>query len=433
MNRGKFQRRSVLSVTLGLLGVCAQAQTQTPAVVTSWDQFSNSGITAAGPAMDQLITQFEKENSGVRMIRTVTPSIGIRESYRLAVSAGKPPDLAYTWPAASVLAGYARDKKLAPLNAYQKQYGWKLDPFFVQRNSYGGQLYGVPFEQDIMGVYYNKAIFQKLNLKPPTTYAEFLSISEVLKKAGITPIAFGNRDQWPATNVFSLILGLTAGKKAEQEVLFGDAKWTRPEFVKAAQTFVDWNTKGYLPRGFNGIGFDESTFLFTSGKAAMFPQGSWVVQNVARDSKFEVGAFQLPPIGAVPRGTVWGEGSQFQISAAATQSSRDGAARFVNFLTAPKNRQVWVEKGYLVPIGTTSAELARYKAPQLVKDLYTAGLATPESNFYDLHTTLPERVTQVLYAELQSLLNGANTPEQFLQKMQTSWDDAIKRNERWKP
>lgn len=91
-------------------GIAASVSIQTASaqtVVTQWDQFAMAGITAAGPAMDELIGTCEPDLNGATVLRTIAPSIGIRDSYRLAVSANKTPDLAYTWPAASVLAGYA--------------------------------------------------------------------------------------------------------------------------------------------------------------------------------------------------------------------------------------------------------------------------------------------------------------------------------------
>mgnify|MGYP001155112900 CR=1 FL=1 len=55
-------------------------------VVTQWDQFANSGITAAGPAMDELIAACEEadagrraalERAGVRFIGTETHEGGV--------------------------------------------------------------------------------------------------------------------------------------------------------------------------------------------------------------------------------------------------------------------------------------------------------------------------------------------------------------------
>ena len=148
--------------------------------------------------MDELIATCTPSLGGASILRTIAPSIGIRDSYRLAVSAGKTPALAYTWPAASVLAGYARVGALAPLDEYYAKYGWpQVNEFYKGRNSYDGHIYAVPMEQDLMGVYYNKTLFEKNGIAIPTTYAGFLAAADKFKKAGIIPIAFGNRDRWP--------------------------------------------------------------------------------------------------------------------------------------------------------------------------------------------------------------------------------------------
>jgi raffinose/stachyose/melibiose transport system substrate-binding protein len=414
-----------LSSTIG--GAAAQV------IVNQWDQFANTGITAAGPAMEALIETCQGQLPNVTIIRTVAPSIGIREVYRLAVSAGKTPDLAYTWPAASVLAGYARTGVLAQLDGYAETFGWKLNDFSKGRNSYQGHLYAYPLEQDLMGVYYNRDLFKEHDVPVPTTYDEFRDAVETFKKAGITPIAFGNRDRWPATNTLSVILGATVGRAGEEEVLFGDTPWTNDGFAKAAATIAEWGTNGYFPDGFNGIGFDEANALFLSGQAAMNITGTWAIQDLGRNAKFDLGVFLLPPIGDVPPGTMWGEGSQWQISATASQETKDAAAAYLNCLVAPDKQQTWVEKGFLVPIGTSPDDIQKWETLPIVKEFYKIGLAEENQNFYDLHTTLPESVTQILYPELQRLVGGDSTPEEFLQAMQAGWEKAIANGERWTP
>jgi raffinose/stachyose/melibiose transport system substrate-binding protein len=427
-------KASVWSAPLAL-ALATQAVAQDAVVVTQWDQFAQTGITAAGPAMDELIAACAPSLNGAEVQRTVAPSIGIRDSYRLAVSAGNAPDLAYTWPAASVLAGYARVGALAPLDDYYAKYGWdQVNAFYKGRNSYDGKTYGLPMEQDLMGVYYNKDLFEANGLAVPTTYAEFQAMAETLKAKGIIPVAFGNRDRWPATNTFSLILGLTAGRELEEKVFFGDEPWTNPAFLQAAQTFQDWAKADYFPRGFNGVGYDEANALFLSGRAAMTVTGTWVLQDMIRGAEFDLGVFMLPPIaeGAAP-GTMWGEGSQWQLSAASAPEVRDAAAAYLNCLVSPESRQVWVQKGYTVPIGTTPEDLAQWGAHPVVQEFFTGGLATPDTNFYDLHTTLPESVTQVLYPELQRLVGGEVTAEEFLTTMQSAWETAGANGERWIP
>lgn len=427
-------RRLQATLSLMVMATASGAMAE-PVPVVQWDQFSNAGITAAGPAMEELIKVCEAALPDVNIERTVVPSIGIRESYRLAVSADKTPDLGYTWPAASVLAGYARTGKVAPLNSYYDKYGWdNVNAFYRGRNSYQGKLYAVPMEQDLMGVYYNKAMFAELGLEVPKTYAEFKTVVDKIKEAGKIPIAFGNRDRWPATNTLSLILGLTAGRAEEEKVFFGEEPWTNPKFKLAAETFQQWGKDGYFPKGFNGIGYDEANALFLGGRAAMNITGTWVLQDMARGAKFDLGVFMLPPISdGVPPGTMWGEGSQWQVSAAASDAAKDAAASYINCLTSKENRKTWVEKGYLVPIGTTAEDLKAWNTLPVVKDFYAEGLKTPDTNFYDLHTTVPESVTQVLYPELQKLASGDETPDSFLAAIQASWQAAIANGERWVP
>lgn len=431
-----FLRNRFIAVVTGTCALAAFAAAAAAATsIVQWDQFSSSGATAAGPAMEALIKVCEGELKDVKINRTVAPSIGIRDTYRLAVSAGKTPDLAYTWPAASVLAGYARTGKVAPLDAYYDKYKWEnVNSFYRGRNSYQGKIYAVPMEQDLMGVYYNRDLFKKLGLEIPKTYAEFKAVVEKVKEAGVVPIAFGNKDRWPATNTMSLIMGLSAGRANEEKVLFGAEPWTNPAFKLAAETFQQWGKDGYFPRGFNGIGVDEANALFLGGRAAMNVGGSWFLQDMARGAKFDIGVFMLPPIGeGVAPGTMWGEGSQWQVSAMASDAVKDAAAAYVNCLTSPANRQTWVEKGYTVPIGTTPDDLAKWNTLPLVKEFYTKGLATADNNFYDLHTTVPESVTQVLYPELQKLVGGDATPDGFLTTMQAAWKAAVDNGERWVP
>ncbi|MGI9416569.1 MAG: ABC transporter substrate-binding protein [Geminicoccaceae bacterium] len=432
----EMTRNIPVLLAAGLIAATAPLQSvSAETAVTQWDQFAMSGITAAGPAMDELIKACEPELGGATILRTVAPSIGIRDSYRLAVSADKTPDLAYTWPAASVLAGYARVGALAPLDAYYEQYGWEtISAFYRGRNSYEGKLYGLPMEQDLMGVYYNRDLFDEHGVDVPATYVDFQAAVEKFKEAGVVPVAFGNRDRWPATNTFSLILGLTAGRAAEEDVLFGETSWINDGFKAAADTFREWAENGYFPNGFNGIGFDEANALFLGGQAAMTITGTWVLQDMARGASFDIGVFMLPPITeGTPAGTMWGEGSQWQVSASADKSVQDAAGAYLNCLITPEHRKVWVEKGYVVPIGTTPEELEQWETLPLVKEFFTAGLATADDNFYDLHTTLPESVTQVLYPELQRLLAGEATSDEFLGAMQTAWQAAIDKGERWIP
>ena len=53
------------------LALTTQAMAQDTVVVTQWDQFAQSGITAAGPAMDELIATCKPALKGAEVLRTI--------------------------------------------------------------------------------------------------------------------------------------------------------------------------------------------------------------------------------------------------------------------------------------------------------------------------------------------------------------------------
>ena len=74
-----------------------------------------------------------------------------------------------------------------------------VDKAFLPVVSVGGKVYGAPWAARFGGgVLYNKAVYSKLGLQVPTTWAEFLSNSDKIKAAGLTAIegSFKVPDTW---------------------------------------------------------------------------------------------------------------------------------------------------------------------------------------------------------------------------------------------
>src|SRR5258708_7835878 len=79
------------------------------------------------------------------------------------------------------------------------------DPKFIEANfiipygnALGGKVYQAPTNAQIIPfVFYNKDIFDKVGVKPPTTWTEFLAVAAKVKAAGYKPIlACGSTDAW---------------------------------------------------------------------------------------------------------------------------------------------------------------------------------------------------------------------------------------------
>jgi len=401
-----------------------------------WDEFGYTGATAAGPAMEKLVDAWMAKHPNIKITRSVLPAVlPMRTTIKLALTAGEAPDLFYTWPAAAVQSSFAKAGYLYDLTDAAKKYGWyeRLPELSIDRNSYKGRLYGFPYEQEYMVVYYNKDLFKSLALKEPETYQEFLDQADRIKAAGYIPIAFGNKAQWSATNTLSVLLALTAGKKKEEQVLWGDARWDRPEFVDAVERFAYWADRGYFPMGFNGLGYDEANMLFFQQKAAMNVTGSWLMQDMVRETrgKFELGVFFLPSIYKdLPPSTMAGEGSEWNVWAKTRYPEE--VIDFLAYLVSEENESIWITEGLLFPM----ADIDFSKYPDIhpvVRKMLEGGQKLRPNAVYDLHTTIPESVTFTLYSGLQAVSAKAITPEKFLKDMQKSWEESKELGEIWIP
>ena len=62
--------------------------------------------------------------------------------------------------------------------------------------SSGGNIYGVPFAIQVVGIFYNKDIFAQYGLNEPRTWSELVGIAETLDAQGVTPFFMSGKDAW---------------------------------------------------------------------------------------------------------------------------------------------------------------------------------------------------------------------------------------------
>lgn len=65
-----------------------------------------------------------------------------------------------------------------------------VEDFLPAVDGPNGEIYGVPSRTvNVAGIFYNKKVYEELNLEIPKTWDEFIANCEVIKQSGITPIA----------------------------------------------------------------------------------------------------------------------------------------------------------------------------------------------------------------------------------------------------
>src|SRR5438270_722502 len=164
----------------------------------------------------------------------------------------------------------------------------------------GKDVFCVPMASVIHGFIYNKDVFDKLGLKEPKTQDEFMKVLDAIKKDGsVAPLAIGTADQWEAATMGFQNIGPNywKGEEGRLALIKGTAKFTDQPYVDTFKALAAWNP--YLPTGFQSEKYADSQNLFTLGKAAIYPAGSWEVALFNKQASFKMGAFPPPlPAGA---------------------------------------------------------------------------------------------------------------------------------------
>ena len=150
----------------------------------------------------------------------------------------------------------------------------------------------VPMASVIHGFFYNKDIFDKYGLKEPATRDEFFTLLQTLKDKGETPLVMGTSDQWEAATMGFQNIGPNywKGEDGRLALIKGTGKFTDAAYISTWKDLAAW--KPFLPSGFEAEKYPDSQSLFTLGKGAIYPTGSWEISQFEKDSTFKLGIFK---------------------------------------------------------------------------------------------------------------------------------------------
>jgi raffinose/stachyose/melibiose transport system substrate-binding protein len=139
-------------------------------------------------------------------------------------------------------------------------------------------IYGLPWKVGMVGFWYNADLFAEAGLDAPAdTWEGLLEQVQTLKDAGITPIAVGAGDQWPAHFWYSYLMVRLCGSNGMVEIA-RDNDFARDCVIDAGQKVLDLVALEPFQDGYLGAGWDapdgESGTMANQG-AAMDLMGQW--------------------------------------------------------------------------------------------------------------------------------------------------------------
>lgn len=405
-------------------------------VLKVWDQWEFFGMTAGAPAIEKIHQEYNKTHPNVILDRSVFGGgWPVRKALEKAFKTGNVPDVFYSWPSGAGITLFVNSGYIADLTPYADKYNWweRLPEWAKIRNVYKGRLYAYPWEIDLEYVYYNRRMFKQLGLDVPKTFKEVLNWCDIAKKAGYIPIALGNKDLWPAVNMFSDMVALTGGRQLGLDILQNKKKWNNPQVRDALEKILEMASHDCFTPECNDVAYEDALLDFYSSKATAIWTGSWVIQTVVDNvPEDELDIFYFPQIYPdKPQASHISEGSAYYIW---SQSKiKNVAAEYIDFITHPRWLKVWIEAGYSIPAQKKRIDFSQYRVEPVVKKAFQIGLSMADRHIDGFHTTAPMRVTEVLYNKLQQVLEGKLSIEAFLDEIDEKMGIAVSKNEDWSP
>lgn len=243
---------------------------------------------------DLILPVFEKQYPDIDVQFKPTTATEYNAALNTRLAGGTAGDVITCRPFDNALAMYdagnlADIKTLEGLSNFSEvaKAAWSTDS--------GDATFCVPMASVIHGFMYNKDAFAELGLEVPATEADFYAALDKIKEEGsYIPLAMGTKDQWEAatmgyTNVGPAYWG---GEEGRMALIKGEAKFTDDVFVEGFRQMQKWTP--YLGDGFQAQGYTDSQNLFTLGRAAIYPTGSWEITGFQENAEFELGAFPPP-------------------------------------------------------------------------------------------------------------------------------------------
>ena len=158
-----------------------------------------------------------------------------------------------------------------------------------------GKKYAVPIVSYPWVVLYRKSFFQEKGYTVPKTWDEFITLAKKVQADGIIPLAFADKDGWPAMGTFDILNMRMNGYQFHADLLAGKAKWTDP---KVQAVFKKWSELlPYTQPDPLGRTWQEGAQTWANNKAAMYFLGTFASQQVPPANLDDVDFFPFPTLG----------------------------------------------------------------------------------------------------------------------------------------
>jgi raffinose/stachyose/melibiose transport system substrate-binding protein len=305
------------------------ALAQTTLTIESW---RNDDLTIW---QDTIIPAFNAQHPDITVVFAPSAPAEYNAALNSKLAAGSAGDLITCRPFDASLELYNQGN-LADLTGLASMANFSDVAKSAWQTDDGAATFCVPMASVIHGFIYNADAFAELDIAVPTTNDELYAALDKIKADGTyIPMAMGTNDQWEAATMGYNNIGPTywKGEEGRRALIAGEQKLTDAPWVAPFEQLARW--KDYLGDGFEAQTYPDSQNLFTLGRAAIYPAGSWEISGFNTQATFAMGAFP-PPVQAAGDTCYISDHTDIAIGLNAASPNAEAATVFLEWVGSPE-------------------------------------------------------------------------------------------------
>ena len=373
---------------------------------------------------EKIIPAFEANNPGIKVVFAPTAPTEYNAALNAKLDAGSAGDLITCRPFDASLELFNKGH-LAGLNDLSGIENFSPVAKSAWTTDDGATTFCVPMASVIHGFIYNKDAFDTLGISVPTTEAEFFAALDKIKAEGsYIPMAMGTKDLWEAATMGYQNIGPTywKGEEGRAALIKGEQKLTDEGWVEPFRVLAKW--KDYLGDGFEAQTYPDSQNLFTLGRAAIYPAGSWEIGLFNTQAQFKMGAFP-PPVKNAGDTCYISDHNDIGIGLNAKGANQEAAKKFLTFVASPEFADIYANSlpGFF-SLNSTAVKMADPLAQEFVSWREKCK-PTIRSTYQILSRGTPNLENET-WTESANVINGTDTPEVAAEKLQKGLDSWYK-------
>ncbi|NJP90699.1 carbohydrate ABC transporter substrate-binding protein [Nonomuraea sp. FMUSA5-5] len=320
------------------------------------------------------------------------------------------PDDVFTWFAGYRMQFFAEQGLAVDISDVWQEIGGNYTQAFKdQSTGVDGKQYFVPFTYYPWAVFYRKSLWQEKGYEPPATLDELTALAKKMKADGLIPIAFADKDGWPAMGTFDILNLRTNGYDFHISLMGGKESWTDP---RVKQVFDTWRgLMEYHQPAALGRTWQEAGQSLAQKKTGMYLLGMFVAQQFPEADRDDLDFFTFPEINpAYGTDSIDAPIDGYMISAKA--KNVEGAKALLKHFAQPSSQDIATKLDPGTLAASSKADTSGYSALQK-RGAELVSKATHIAQFLD-RDTRPDFASTVMIPSLQSFVSKPDEIDSLL-------------------